>query len=71
MERPSIKGLIETLGEQGKIDVDRFRAMQVRSAMMISRVIAGGGNIHGINEDAADRRHRANKAARKARRKNR
>lgn len=70
-EHEGIKGLAESLGEQGKIDVDRFLSMQVRTAHLLMHVISNGGNIHGVDVDATRKRRAANKVARKQRRVNR
>ncbi len=64
-----IKGLIEKLGLTGE-QLERFYRMKVQTAVMTMNVIAKGGNIHGVNRTAAEKRHAKNKLARKQRKRN-
>ena len=76
MEDPrlEIKGLKEKLGVTDE-QLDNLRelkvATQTREAFMMFNTWKHGGNIHGVNETATQKRRAKNKAARKARRGNR
>jgi len=69
-----IFGLKEKLGVTDE-QLDNLRALRVQAemqkAMLMLNIWRQGGNIHGVNEKATWKRRKKNKAAKKARRKNR
>jgi len=73
MEDPrlEIKGLKEKLGVTDE-QLDNLRELKVatqsREAFLMMTIWRKGGNIHGVNESATEKRRKKNKAARKARR---
>ena len=69
-----IKGLLEVLG-LSQSDVDRLRQLRIEAAAerlrFLSVVISKGGNIHGVNRSATEKRRARNKVARAQRKVNR
>lgn len=69
-----IKGIYEKLGID-QSEVDKLREMRVDTAaqrlMFMTKIMAGGGNIHRVDHQATAKRRAANKVARRQRRVNR
>lgn len=70
----NIKGLQEKLGVSDE-QLDNLRRLRIQAEMqkafMMTNVWRAGGNIHGVDETGTQKRRAKNKAAKKARRKNR
>lgn len=71
VDRPLIKNLVEAVGADEE-DIERLKQMRIEAGLrelrMRTLIISRGGNIHGTNPKAVAKRRKANKAARKARR---